>query len=137
MKILLFAFDESLPRNPYAPHNHIQNCLIYTGTHDNNTARGWFEEEAAQDMKERLMRYTGREIGADEIHLELIRMALRSVADMAIIPIQDVLGLGSDAKMNRPGTADGNWRWKLTPGQITEPVIHQLREMTEIYGRLD
>lgn len=136
MKILLFAFDESLPRNPYAPHNHVENCLIYTGTHDNNTARGWFEEEAADDIKKRFMNYIGREIGAEEIHLELIRIALRSVANMAIIPIQDVLGLGANAKMNRPGTADGNWKWKLTPGQITEPVIHQLRAMTEIYGRV-
>lgn len=135
MKILLFAFDESLPKNPYAPHNHIQNCLIYTGTHDNNTARGWFEEEASDDMRKRLMQYVGREIREDEIHWELIRLALMSVANMAIIPIQDVLGLKSNAKMNRPGTSSGNWKWRLSPGQLTEAVVQKLRAMTEIYGR--
>lgn len=135
MKILLFAFDESLPRNPYAPHNHVPNCLIYTGTHDNNTTRGWFEEEAPPEMKQRFMRYIGRKITAGEVHWEMIRLALMSVANLAIIPMQDVLGLASEAKMNRPGTADGNWKWRLTPGQISEAAIKKLREMTEIYGR--
>jgi 4-alpha-glucanotransferase len=136
MKILLFAFDDSLPRNPYAPHNHIQNCLIYTGTHDNNTIRGWFDEEASKETKARLFHYLGRKVKKEEIHWEFIRMALSSVADLAIIPVQDVLGLKSDAKMNRPGTANGNWKWRLQPDQITEALIQKLRAMTEIYGRV-
>lgn len=136
MKILLFAFDESLPRNPYAPHNHIQNCLIYTGTHDNNTIRGWFDEEASKETKARLFHYLGRKVKKEVIHWEFIRMALSSVADLAIIPMQDVLGLKSDAKMNKPGTANGNWKWRLQPDQITEALIQKLRAMTEIYGRV-
>ena len=137
MKILLFAFDENLPKNPYAPHNHIPNCLVYTGTHDNNTIRGWFEEEISSDTKRRLLQYIGREISEDEIHWEIIRLALSSVANTTIIPIQDILGLKSDAKMNKPGTANGNWKWQLTPRQITEAVLQKLRAMTEIYGRFE
>jgi len=137
MKVLLFAFDESLPRNPYAPHNHIPNCLIYTGTHDNNTIRGWFEEEASEDTKKRLFQYIGHKIKKEEIHWEIIRLALGSVANLAIIPMQDILGLRSDGKMNKPGTANGNWKWRLLPDQITEALIQKLREMTEIYGRVN
>ncbi len=135
MKILLFAFDESLPENPYAPHNHIRNCLVYTGTHDNNTSRGWFNEEATPETKERFFRYIGRDMHERDVNWEFVRMALRSVADMVILPVQDVIGLGSEAKMNRPGTGEGNWRWRLQSGQIREGMIRYLRELTEIYGR--
>jgi 4-alpha-glucanotransferase len=135
MKVLLFAFGEDLPTNPYIPHNLSRNCVLYTGTHDNNTTRGWFEREATPEIRERLFRYLGREVPAEDIHRELIRLAMMSVANTAIFPMQDVLGLGEDAKMNRPATTEGNWQWRLSPEQLTTSLADTLREMTELYGR--
>ncbi|HUI40026.1 MAG TPA: 4-alpha-glucanotransferase, partial [Methanothrix sp.] len=133
MKLLLFAFGDGTPANPYAPHNHVKNCVIYTGTHDNNTARGWFEKEMTTDDRRRLFGYLGREVPADMISWELIRMAMMSVADVAILPMQDVLGLGKEARMNRPGQIEGNYQWRLLPEQMKLNPL--LKEMTEIYGR--
>jgi 4-alpha-glucanotransferase len=135
MKVLLFAFDESLPRNAYAPHNHTKNAVVYTGTHDNNTARAWFEKEADKKLKDRLSRYLGMEVTADNVHRELVRMAMMSVADTAILPMQDLLGLGEWARMNQPAREKGNWEWRLTPEQVTAPLAKELLGMTEIYGR--
>ena len=135
MKVLLFAFGEDLPTNPYIPHNLVKNCVLYTGTHDNNTARGWFEREATLEVKKRLFHYLGREVPAEKIHWELIRLAMMSVANMVIIPMQDILGLGEEARMNRPATPRGNWQWQLLQEQLTPSLAQGLREMTEIYGR--
>jgi 4-alpha-glucanotransferase len=135
MKVLVFAFGEDLPTNPYIPHNLPRNCVLYTGTHDNNTVRGWFEREATPEIKERLFRYLGREVPAEDIHWELIRLAMMSVANMVIFPMQDILGLGEEARMNRPATKEGNWRWQLLPDQLTPSVAERLLEMTERYGR--
>jgi len=135
MKVLLFAFGEDLPTNPYIPHNLPRNCVLYTGTHDNNTVRGWFEREASPEIKERLFRYLGREVPAEDIHWELIRLAMMSVANMVIFPIQDILGLGQEARMNLPATAEGNWQWRLLPDQLTSSIADKLRGMTELYGR--
>ena len=135
MKILLFAFGDDLPSHPYAPHNLVPNCMVYTGTHDNNTARGWFESEAGPEVKNRLFRYLGREIAAYEVPLELIRLAMMSVARTAIIPIQDLLGLGGEARMNRPSTLKGNWEWRLRHDQLKSGPAPILLEMTETYGR--
>jgi 4-alpha-glucanotransferase len=135
MKVLLFAFGEDLPTNPYAPHNVVQNCLIYTGTHDNNTARGWFENEATPEEKKKLFLYLGREITGGEVHGELIRLAMTSVANTVIIPMQDILGLGEEARMNRPSTKEGNWQWRLLQEAVTPDLAGRLLEMTEIYGR--
>ena len=135
MKVLLFAFGDDLATNPYIPHNLPRNCVLYTGTHDNNTARGWFEREAGPETKERLAQYLGREVSAERIHWELIRLAMMSVANMAIFPMQDMLGLGEDARMNRPATAQGNWLWQLAPEQLTSALAKELLEITEVYGR--
>jgi 4-alpha-glucanotransferase len=135
MKVLLFAFDESLPRNAYAPHNHTKNAVVYTGTHDNNTAKAWYEKELGEQERARLSRYIGREVNADNVHRELIRLAMMSVADTAILPMQDLLGLGEWARMNRPARENGNWQWRLTPEQITAPLEKELLELTELYGR--
>ncbi len=134
MKVLLFAFDGDAA-NPYLPHNHLPNCVLYTGTHDNNTVRGWFEKEANPEDLKRLFRYLGREVSAGEVSWEFIRLAMMSVAKMALVPIQDFLGLGAEARMNTPSSTDGNWKWKLLPGQITPVHAEKLRELTEIYGR--
>jgi len=135
MKVLLFAFGEELPTNPYIPHNVVRNCVLYTGTHDINTVRGWFEMEATPEDKGRLFQYLGREVPVEELHWELIRLVMMSVANQTIIPVQDILGLGEDARMNLPATSDGNWRWRLLPEQLTSSHARKLLEMTEIYGR--
>jgi len=135
MKVLLFAFDEHLPRNAYAPHNHTKNAVVYPGTHDNNTARAWFENEAGEQVKERLSRYVGKEVTSENVHRELIRLAMMSVANTAILSMQDLLGLGEWARMNRPAREKGNWQWRLLPEQLTAPLAKELLGMTELYGR--
>ena len=136
MKVLLFAFGPDLPENLYAPHNHVERSVVYTGTHDNNTARGWFEEEAAEEDKRRLSLYLGKKVTAENVNWELIRAAMMSVARMAVFPIQDVLGLGREARMNLPASNHGNWTWRLDPRALMTPSVStRLREMTEIYGR--
>jgi len=135
MKVLLFAFDEDNPRHPYLPHNYENNSIAYTGTHDNNTIVGWLQGEADSRAKRRLFRYLGREPAAEEVHWELVRLVMMSVADVAVFPMQDILGLGAEARMNKPATGQGNWRWRLLPEQLTPAVREKLGEMTVIYGR--
>lgn len=133
MKLLLFAFGEGMQANPYAPHNHVKNCVVYTGTHDNNTIRGWFEKESTIYDRQRLFCYLGREVSSEQISWELVRMAMMSVADVAILPMQDILGLGEEARMNRPGQIEGNYQWRMLPEQMK--MDQRLKELTEIYGR--
>jgi 4-alpha-glucanotransferase len=135
MKILQFAFGEDLPTNSYIPHNLPRNCVAYTGTHDNNTIRGWFQEETSPEDRRRVSRYLGRETAPRELPREFIRLLMRSAADTVILPMQDLLGLGAGARMNRPATRKGNWEWRLHPEMLTPEVIQELGEMTEIYGR--
>ena len=105
MKVLQFAFGDDF-RNPYLPHNHVQSCVVYTGTHDNDTTRGWYRS-AQEKEKDHVRRYLARD-GSD-VSWDLIRVAWMSVADLAIAPLQDVLDLGSEARMNFPGRPNGNW----------------------------
>ncbi len=136
MKVLLFAFTDDISTNPYAPHNHVKNCVVYTGTHDNNTIKGWFKRELDHEGKKRLCEYLGREVTEKTVHWEIIRLAMMSVADMVIIPMQDILGLGEKERMNLPASANGNWEWRLTPEQISPSIIKKLTETTRIYGRV-
>ncbi|MDH5386631.1 MAG: 4-alpha-glucanotransferase, partial [Candidatus Aminicenantes bacterium] len=131
MKVLLFAFGEDDPLHPYLPHTYEENCVVYTGTHDNNTVRGWFKREAKPVEKKRIFRYIGRKVKKREIHWEFIRLAMQSVAKTAIIPMQDVLGLGEEARMNLPATGKGNWEWRLLPEQITSQLAKKISDMTE------
>lgn len=135
MKLLIFAFGEDLPENPYITHNYNKNCVVYTGTHDNNTIKGWFRNELSYEDRKRLFRYLGHEVSEDTIHHELIRLAMMSVADTVIIPMQDILGLGEEARMNTPSTSKNNWEWMLAREQITSALAEELSEMTAIYGR--
>jgi 4-alpha-glucanotransferase len=135
MKLLLFGFGADMAQNPYALHNHEKNSLVYTGTHDNNTVKGWFVEEAGAADRERLSRYVGHAVAADQVHWEMTRLALMSVAETAILPMQDLLGLGSEARMNRPATTDGNWAWRVLPEQIDPALGAELAKMTGLYGR--
>jgi 4-alpha-glucanotransferase len=135
MTVLQFAFDGNPARNPHMPHNHAENSIVYTGTHDNNTTRGWFETDLGEQSRNRLFEYLGCKVSADEIAWEMMQVAMRSVAKIAIIPMQDVLGLGGEARMNAPAKAAGNWRWRMRPGQTTARLAERLRNLTATYGR--
>ncbi len=135
MKVLMFAFGEDKPLHPYLPHNYIENCFVYTGTHDNNTTRGWFENEARIAEKKRFFSYIGHECSTTDVQWEFVRLAFMSVANTAIVPMQDILGLNQEARMNIPSTIKSNWKWRLSQEQITAGVIAKLLEMTKIYAR--
>ena len=135
MRVLLFAFGDDDPRHPYLPHNYVRNCVVYTGTHDNNTARGWFAGESKPEERRRLMRYLGREVAPEALPVELIRLLMMSPADAVVIPMQDLLGLGEEARMNRPAIPEGNWEWRLLPGQTEASLAESLASMTTTYGR--
>jgi 4-alpha-glucanotransferase len=135
MKVLLFGFGEETGPHPFVPHNHIQNCVVYTGTHDNATVREWFEHETTHKDRERLGAYLGRDPTQETVHWELIRLAMMSVARMAIFPLQDVLGLGRESRMNVPSEAVGNWGWRVDPALLRDEVWLKLKELTVIFGR--
>jgi len=136
MSVLQFGFGGDPARNPYLPHNYAENSIVYTGTHDNNTTRGWFEKDLKAEDRRRLFDYLGCRFPAAEISLELMRAALRSVAKIAIVPMQDVLGLGAEARMNVPAGPDGNWRWRMRPGRTDARLAEKLRKLTWTYGRV-
>ena len=116
MGVLQFGFDGD-PHNPHAPGAIREEMVLYTGTHDNNTLRGWFDEEIGPGEKERIASILGRLPDPSALSREMITLALDSRARVVIVPVQDLLGLSSEARMNRPGTTEGNWRWKLCPGE--------------------
>jgi 4-alpha-glucanotransferase len=136
MRVLMFGFSGDPASDPNALHNIAEHCVVYTGTHDNNTARGWFEKEATAGEKRRLALICGRRIGAREAAPELVRLAMLSAARWCIIPVQDLLGLGSAARMNTPGEARGNWNWRMTTRQFDALPVKHLRELTTTFGRV-
>lgn len=141
MRVLQFAFGADDATNPFRPHNHSQRSVVYTGTHDNDTVVGWFrgrggKGQAAGEVRaerRRALRYLGS--SGHRIQWDFIRSALASVADTAIVPVQDVLGLGSSARMNTPGSTRGNWAWRLGPRQLRAKHARRLRELVHLYGR--
>src|SRR5262245_12397254 len=143
MAILQFAFGTDPQAPDFRPHNFSPNVVVYTGTHDNDTTVGWWTGGAGHSTRSdaditREHEFARRYLRIDndrEVHWDLIRAALASVADTAIIPAQDLLGLGCEARMNQPGTASGNWRWQLRPGQLTEDIAKLLGRLTETYER--
>lgn len=135
MKILQFAFGADDPDHGYLPHNYKENFIVYTGTHDNNTVRGWFDTEASPEDKKRLERYTGQTVDSSNVHTVLIREALASVAKWAVLPLQDVLGLGKEARINLPASGNGNWKWRAPEKMITDQVAENLYRMAYTYGR--
>src|SRR3990172_2156274 len=130
MKTIQFAFTG--PDNPFLPHNYTQNVVVYTGTHDNDTSRGWFST-ASPEEKSFARRYLAR--SGKDFAWDLIRTAMSSVADTVVVPLQDVLDLGSEARMNFPGRPAGNWKWRFTWGMLGDEHRDRLREMAELYGR--
>jgi 4-alpha-glucanotransferase len=134
-RVLQSAFDGDPITNPHCPHNHVKNSVVYTGTHDNNTIKGWFAKEATPKAKSRLFDYLGHRVPASRVHWELIRLAMSSVANLVIIPMQDVSGLDEQARMNRPSTVKNNWSWRLGPKEKTASIARKLAKLTEIFGR--
>ena len=133
MKVLQFAFDGGAT-NPYLPHNYPDSrCVVYTGTHDNNTTLGWFHF-SPPERRVAVLRYLGRAESA-ELHWDLIRLAFSSVACMAVIPLQDILGLGNEGRMNVPGRSQGNWCWRYQAGALNSALSDRLAELTRTYGR--
>ena len=136
MRVLQFAFGSDAA-NVHLPHNYTRDLVVYTGTHDNDTTTGWFAglSNGGPNQTERdfCLKYLGS-VGGD-IHWDLIRAALASVADTAIVPLQDLLGLSSEARMNLPASQSGNWIWRLQPGALNEDLAGRLKELTKTYGR--
>ncbi len=135
MRVLQFAFGGDPAASPHIPHRLDENLFYYTGTHDNNTILGWFRKEASADSKKQLERYIGKRTSGRDLNWDMIRLTMMSIAATVIIPVQDILGLGADARMNKPATPSGNWKWRLAPGMLTRTVEEKLRDLTEIYGR--
>jgi 4-alpha-glucanotransferase len=132
MKILQFAFGSD-HKNPYLPFNIDRNFVVYTGTHDNDTTVGWFNL-ASDYEKQRLAAYVGA-FSPNEVHWAMTRLAMASVANQAVTPLQDLMGLGSEARMNTPGVGEGNWEWRYSEAMLTPTMSAQLKQMTELYGR--
>ena len=143
MRILQFGFSSDT-KNIDLPHNYHRNVVVYTGTHDNDTAAGWFSSvagegstrDAQQIEREREFCLKYLNTAGKEIHWDFIRAVLASVANTAVVPLQDVLGLGTAARMNLPNSTQGNWAWRVKPGVLTHKVATRLRELTELYGRV-
>ena len=131
MKILQFAF-EAEPADPFFPHNYVQNCVVYTGTHDNDTARGWYERvsDKGKDMYRRYMARDGKDVSWD-----MIRACWGSVAAFSLAPMQDFLSLGNEARMNYPGTLGGNWAWRMPVGATTPVLQGRIMEINYLYDR--
>ncbi|HWI94058.1 MAG TPA: malto-oligosyltrehalose synthase [Flavisolibacter sp.] len=135
MKVLQFAFGSDMPHSPHILHHHEQNFVVYTGTHDNNTTLGWYKTETSDEMKKRIGQYLGKAFNENEIHRELSRLAYSSVGKIAILPMQDILGLDENSRMNKPSSGDNNWHWRLTPAQLSVDAENQLKEWSFIYDR--
>ncbi|NTW24520.1 MAG: 4-alpha-glucanotransferase [Lentimicrobium sp.] len=131
MKILQFGFDKT-ESNPYLPHFYTSNSVVYTGTHDNDTVMGWYKLLDEEDKK-KFHEYSG--CSGCDVHWQMIRMSMASVSDIAVIPLQDVFGLGSEARMNIPGTPHSNWQWRFKKGDIKSEHKDRLKLMTVLYDR--
>jgi len=137
MKVLEFAFDveDTKAENDYLPHNYDRNCVVYTGTHDNETLRGWIDSITKEELA-LVRRYLHREKATkDVLCRELIRMAVASSANTCIIPIQDWLGLHNAARINFPSTLGNNWKWRLKGDELTSELAAEMRKLNQIYGR--
>ena len=130
------GFNREDGNDYHMPHQFDRNCVVYTGTHDNDTSSGWFRslsrggQRKRREVAKRFLATNGK-----EIHWDLIRCAMTSVANVAIVPAQDLLGLGSSARMNTPGVAEGNWRWRLKDGDLDAAITRRLGEIVRVTGR--
>lgn len=136
MKVLQFAFD-SREESDYLPHNYEHNCVVYTGTHDNDTILGWYDVMAEEDREFSREYMNNVRSTRTELPWDFIRLAMGSVADLCIIPMQDYLGLGSEARINYPSTLGDNWKWRMKKGAFTDELADEIRRMTQIYARCE
>jgi 4-alpha-glucanotransferase len=133
-RVLQFGFDGN-PNNPHLPHNYVPNTVAYTGTHDNNTTRGWFES-LPEDARQAAATYAAKAgAGTGEVAWDFIRLVWSSKSGLAIAPLQDLLNLGVEGRMNVPGVATGNWRWRCTEDMLNPSIFERLRELTTSSGR--
>ena len=136
MLVLQFGFDPDVRDSPHSPENHVENRFVYTGTHDHDTARGWYESAAPEVRRSVDAAFAAHGIGEREPWWGLIRLAFASPARVAMIQAQDVLGLGSEARMNQPGRVGASWRWRMQAGALSRALARRLREATAAAGRL-
>lgn len=134
MKLIEFAFD-SREGGDYIPYNYTKNCVVYTGTHDNDTLQGWYKAISEEDREYTIEYLNNRETPVEEIHWDFIRLALSTVADTCVISAQDYLGLGSEARINTPSSIGGNWVWRMKKGACTRQLSQKILELSKIYGR--
>ncbi|MCS7176172.1 MAG: 4-alpha-glucanotransferase [Candidatus Kapabacteria bacterium] len=133
MRVLLFAFPDPA-YNPHAPHSCGENTVLYTSLHDTPPVRGWFLQ-APEPVRKSVAQYCGHAVSARSVHWDFLRLALQSAAWLVVVPVQDICGLGAEAQINRPGTAQGNWRWRLSPGMPHARHWERLAEMSALFGR--
>ncbi len=134
MRVIQFGFGGDLPTSTHIPHNHIENTVVYSGTHDNNTTLGWFHE-SDYHTRQQMNEYLGTEVTDENVVTLISRLTMQSVARLAILPIQDVLNLDETHRMNTPGLGGRSWQWRLQPGQLTHEVAQKLLQLTRMTGR--
>ena len=139
MKVLEFAFDtrDSGSANDYLPHNYIENCVVYTGTHDNETIVGWLDSIPKEDMQMARDYMCDQYTPKKQLYKSLISMAMRSRAKLCVIPMQDYLGYDNSCRINTPSTVGENWKWRLKGGELTEELKEEVHELCKRYGRLN
>ena len=134
MRVVQFGFGHDLPTSTYAVHNHAENFVVYSGTHDNNTTLGWFRESDAVH-RQRMNNYIGITITEENVVDQICRLTMQSVARLAILPVQDILNLDETNRMNTPGSGGRSWQWRLLPGQLTDEAAQKLLKLTRMTGR--
>lgn len=135
MAVVLFAFGGGMRDNPHIPHNYRRKLAAYTGTHDNNTIEGWYSEDASENERRTFLEYTGRSADGVSAADTVIRLVLSSVAERAVVPLQDYLGLGSEGRMNTPSVPSGNWEWKARQEHLSVGLSQRMANLAGIYGR--
>ena len=136
MRVVQFGFGDDLPTSSHAVHNHTENVVVYSGTHDNNTTLGWFRESSTL-VRQRLSDYIGIPVTEENVVEQLCRLTMQSVGRLAIMPVQDVLNLDETSRMNTPGLGGRSWQWRLQPGQLTNEVADKLLTLTQMTGRAE
>lgn len=135
MKVLQFAFGETMPESDHIPHNYLPNFFAYTGTHDNNTTLGWYKNDLKNEEREQISAYAGHRVTEENINETLIRLLYASSAETVILPVQDIINLDEESRMNKPASANGNWLWRMLPKTLSETEESRLWELVALYGR--
>lgn len=135
MAVALFAFSGDMKENPHIPHNYVRELTAYSGTHDNNTVRGWFLKDASDEERLTLEAYAGHEITESNVADTVVRLVLSSVADRTVIPLQDYIRLGAEGRMNTPSVPSGNWEWRASSTCFTNELVLRMKKLATLYGR--